>query len=136
MVLAGSLTPTALLAAAYMVKNGARRFGLAIPQLRAVQNARFAAAEIFSIIDRVSEEAGFVFDSCSDLCIMCAVQVPAFDSLSDDGDRLADVDGRIEFKHLRFAYPGRPNVEVLHDVNFTIAAGENVALVGESGKLT
>jgi len=45
--------------------------------------------------------------------------------------------GQIEASHLSFAYPnpltGELGNEVLHDVSFSIAAGENVAIVGKSG---
>ena len=38
---------------------------------------------------------------------------------------------RVEFRHLTFGYdPARP---VLHDVNFTVAPGQTVALVGHTG---
>ena len=56
----------------------------------------------------------------------------------------------VEFDHVSFAYPSaaevslaslesvassdqRPNAEVLHDVSFSVAAGQTVALVGRSG---
>ena len=40
--------------------------------------------------------------------------------------------GVIEVSHLSFAY-GEDNKDVLHDISFQIAAGENVAIVGHSG---
>ena len=39
---------------------------------------------------------------------------------------------RIQVSHLSFAY-GEDNKDVLHDISFQIAAGENVAIVGHSG---
>ncbi len=59
------------------------------------------------------------------------------DSVPDVVDR-ADVKeaqeifGGIEFRHLTFRYPGG-EFDVLHDVSFTIRAGENVGLVGRTG---
>jgi len=41
--------------------------------------------------------------------------------------------GNIEYDHVAFRYPTRPDLPVLQDVSFTIAAGEKVALVGPSG---
>ncbi len=40
-------------------------------------------------------------------------------------------DAEIRFDHVGFAY--EPERQILHDVNFTIAAGETVAVVGTSG---
>lgn len=39
--------------------------------------------------------------------------------------------GSFEVRHLSFAYENGP--EVLHDINFSVSAGENVAIVGKSG---
>jgi len=41
--------------------------------------------------------------------------------------------GRIEFKHVSFTYPTRPDTQALRDVSFTIEGGQTVALVGPSG---
>lgn len=42
----------------------------------------------------------------------------------------APIKGKIEFKHLNFAYNGKP---VLQDINLTIQAGKTVAFVGKTG---
>ncbi len=39
----------------------------------------------------------------------------------------------VSFHHVSFAYPERTDVPVLHDLSFSIAAGERIALVGQSG---
>ena len=46
--------------------------------------------------------------------------------------------GNIRFEQLAFSYPSRPDIQVLKNINFELAAGEKVALVGSSGagKLT
>lgn len=43
------------------------------------------------------------------------------------------VRGEIAFEALRFAYPGRPNMDVIDGIDLTVTAGETLALVGPSG---
>ncbi|OJV46492.1 MAG: hypothetical protein BGO28_02610 [Alphaproteobacteria bacterium 43-37] len=39
----------------------------------------------------------------------------------------------IDFEHVTFAYPSRPEVSILDDISFKIEAGEHVAIVGLTG---
>jgi ABC-type multidrug transport system fused ATPase/permease subunit len=41
--------------------------------------------------------------------------------------------GNIEYRNVAFRYPTRPDLPVLQDISFDIAAGEKIALVGPSG---
>lgn len=41
--------------------------------------------------------------------------------------------GEVAFRDVNFAYPGRPNVQVLDHVTFRVVPGEKLALVGPSG---
>ncbi|MFZ9871119.1 MAG: ABC transporter ATP-binding protein, partial [Candidatus Kapaibacteriota bacterium] len=53
---------------------------------------------------------------------------------TEHGDAVAqDRFTTVSFEHVSFAYPERTDVTVLHDLTFSIAAGERVALVGQSG---
>ena len=54
-------------------------------------------------------------------------------TLSDrpDAKELENVRGQIEVDHVSFAYDGE--LDVLHDVSFTAAPGETIAVVGPSG---
>lgn len=81
------------------------------PQTIAISKATAAAQEMFEMIDRKSE----------------------IDALSQEGDKISDFKGDIQFRGVRFAYPSRANVEILHSLNLDIPADQTTALVGASG---
>ncbi|KAB1211634.1 ABC transporter B family member 15 [Morella rubra] len=60
-------------------------------------------------------------------------RVPKIDSDSMDGEILENVTGNVEFKHVKFAYPSRPESIILKDFCLEIPPGKTVALVGGSG---
>ncbi|KAM5581522.1 ABC transporter B family member 15-like [Rosa sericea] len=60
-------------------------------------------------------------------------RVPKIDSDNMEGEILENVLGEVEFKHVEFAYPSRPESIIFKDFNFTVPAGKTVALVGGSG---
>ncbi|KAL2614004.1 hypothetical protein R1flu_025696 [Riccia fluitans] len=76
-----------------------------------VAKAQTAVVSIFRILDRQSR----------------------IDPLDKAGRILGDIKGLIEFKHVYFRYPARPNITVLQDLSFIVPAGQTLALVGESG---
>lgn len=54
----------------------------------------------------------------------------------DDPDATAAPDrlrGEVEFKHVDFSYPTRPDVSIFRDLNLRARAGKTLALVGPSG---
>ncbi|KAM7280163.1 hypothetical protein ACFE04_007297 [Oxalis oulophora] len=50
-----------------------------------------------------------------------------------EGEILDNVSGQVEFSHVEFAYPSRPDSIILKDFCLKVSAGETVALVGGSG---
>jgi len=58
---------------------------------------------------------------------------PAIDSWSQEGGRVDDMEGTIEFRDVHFRYPTRPEQPVLRGLNLTVKPGQYVALVGASG---
>lgn len=64
---------------------GAMQVGMSSPYVEAYSVARSAASGIFKVIDRI----------------------PVIDSLSSSGKKPSSVEGRIEFKHVKFNYPSR-----------------------------
>lgn len=52
---------------------------------------------------------------------------------SNVGQDVGKVVGEIHFNNVTFAYPSRPDIEVLKDMELKIKGGEFVAFCGESG---
>uniref|UniRef100_A0A0E0FRQ0 MDR-like ABC transporter n=1 Tax=Oryza nivara TaxID=4536 RepID=A0A0E0FRQ0_ORYNI len=73
--------------------------------------AKDSAISIFALLDRKSQ----------------------IDSSSDEGRTLANVKGNIDFRHVSFKYPTRPDVQIFSDFTLHIPSGKTIALVGESG---
>ncbi|KAI4344698.1 hypothetical protein L6164_011895 [Bauhinia variegata] len=70
-----------------------------------------SAASIFAILDRKSK----------------------IDPSDESGMTLENVKGEVEFHHVSFKYPTRPDVQIFRKLRLTIHSGKTVALVGESG---
>ncbi|TKY50321.1 ABC transporter B family member 15 [Spatholobus suberectus] len=60
-------------------------------------------------------------------------RVPKIDSDNMAGEILENVSGEVEFDHVDFVYPSRPDSVILNDFCLKIPAGKTVALVGGSG---
>ncbi|KAJ5220435.1 P-loop containing nucleoside triphosphate hydrolase protein [Penicillium chermesinum] len=60
-------------------------------------------------------------------------RVPQIDGTSTEGIRLAEAQGKFEFKNVSFTYPSRPEVTVLDKISLSIPAKKHTALVGLSG---
>ena len=76
-----------------------------------LNSALMAASRIFCLLDRT----------------------PVIRSDPTQGRKLKEVQGNIDLKQAVFSYPSRRNLQVLNQLNLSIKAGENIALVGESG---
>ncbi|TKW16213.1 hypothetical protein SEVIR_5G285300v4 [Setaria viridis] len=86
----------------------------------------------------VSQTSGMATDSTkaqeSTVSILAIIdRKPKINSISDEGVMLEKVDGNLDFRHVNFKYPFRPDVQVLSDFTLGIPARKTVALVGESG---
>ena len=69
--------------------------------------AKSAAASIFAIVDRKSQ----------------------IDPSDDSGITLEEVKGEIEFRHVSFKYPTRPDVQIFRDLSLTIHSGKVIFLL-------
>ncbi|KAK4280943.1 hypothetical protein QN277_012495 [Acacia crassicarpa] len=85
--------------------------GVVLPDLKYFTEASVAASRIFEVIDRI----------------------PSIDAEDTKGLVLEHISGKLEFEHVKFTYPSRPETPVLRDFNLRVEAGKTVALVGASG---
>lgn len=51
----------------------------------------------------------------------------------DNKDIIKPIAGKLTFSSVQFAYPSRPDINILKDISFTANAGDKIAIVGPSG---
>ncbi|XP_040295452.1 bile salt export pump [Bufo bufo] len=105
------LTPGSLLQVFFGVLVAAMNLGQASPCLEAFASGRAAATIIYETIEKT----------------------PVIDCMSNEGHKLDQVKGVIEFHDVNFHYPSRPEVKILSEINISIKPGETTAFVGPSG---
>ncbi|KAJ7520420.1 hypothetical protein O6H91_19G005500 [Diphasiastrum complanatum] len=104
-------TGGAVISVIFAVLMGGMSMGQASPSLSAFAAGQAAAYKMFEVIHRT----------------------PDIDVFDLKGTVLEDINGDIEFRHVDFTYPARPDVPVFRDFCLTIPGGITAALVGESG---
>ncbi|VDH92845.1 ATP-binding cassette, subfamily B (MDR/TAP), member 9 [Mytilus galloprovincialis] len=87
-----------------------------------LMQAAGASEKVFEYIDREPVVKNTVKDRMDTESVIGQSEV--------ESDKIS---GLIEFKNVTFAYPSRPDTNVLKNVSFTVQPGEVVALVGPSG---
>ncbi|KAG9407971.1 ABC transporter B member 10 [Aphanomyces cochlioides] len=107
----GTITFKQLINTLMAIMMTSQSVGQTMSTIGDVQDAKRAAAKIFSILDRA----------------------PPVDSSSNDGVEPTSVTGRIEFNDVSFNYLSRPDVKVLRHYDLTIEPGQTVAFCGPSG---
>lgn len=106
-----SATPGVVINVFLAVLIGSFSLALLAPEMQAITHGRGAAAKLYETIDRV----------------------PSIDSADEDGLKPDTCVGQIQFEHVKFNYPSRPDVPIVKDLSITFPAGKTVALVGASG---
>lgn len=107
----GDVTGAGVVTATMAVVIGAVAVGKIAPNAEAFVASVASAEGIFDTVGRRSPQ----------------------DPLSEEGDRLENVEGHIAFRGVRLAYPARPDVTVLDGVDLDFPARRKTALVGASG---
>jgi ATP-binding cassette subfamily B protein len=91
----------------------------------------FAAAglgQLSEVWSEVSAAAGAAERLFELLRVKSAIAAPASPRALPEPPR-----GDVSFDQVSFAYPTRPDISAVHDVSFSVRAGEKVAIVGPSG---
>ncbi|CAA7032096.1 unnamed protein product [Microthlaspi erraticum] len=60
-------------------------------------------------------------------------RIPDIDSDNTEGQTLEEIKGEVQFMHVKFMYPSRPETPIFDDLCLKIPSGKTVALVGASG---
>mmetsp|Transcript_13835 Transcript_13835/g.23609 ORF Transcript_13835/g.23609 Transcript_13835/m.23609 type:complete len:1415 (+) Transcript_13835:1379-5623(+) len=109
----GDMSAGDVLTVFFSVVIGAMGLGQGAPAVASFTKARGAAPRVFQVIKRV----------------------PEIDSFSLEGKTLSpeEVQGKIEFRDVKFTYKSRPNELILDGLNLTVDKGQTLALVGPSG---
>ncbi|CAL1392010.1 unnamed protein product [Linum trigynum] len=94
-----------------LVVVGGLALGSSLSNLKYFSEAWSAGERMTEIIRRVSE----------------------IDIDNTEGGSLENVKGEVEFRHIEFAYPSRPDTIVFKDFSLHIPSAKTVALVGSSG---
>ncbi|KAL3533843.1 hypothetical protein ACH5RR_007364 [Cinchona calisaya] len=111
MVMYHSAKGGTVFAVGVVLSMGGLAFGSSLSNLKYFSEAIVAGERIMEIIKRV----------------------PEIDSENLEGQILENVSGEVEFKHVEFAYPSRPESIIFKDFNLKIPSGRTIALVGGSG---
>ena len=102
-----------VMTAAFCTLMGIMGISLTAPNVKMVQESCTATSDYFSLYERIPE-----------MDYSQSIEKPPRESIQ----------GRIEFKDVKFIYPSDPNERVILDhLNLTFEPGKKVALVGESG---
>eukprot|EP00192_Tetraselmis_astigmatica_P000802 CAMPEP_0117691884 /NCGR_PEP_ID=MMETSP0804-20121206/25998_1 /TAXON_ID=1074897 /ORGANISM="Tetraselmis astigmatica, Strain CCMP880" /LENGTH=1263 /DNA_ID=CAMNT_0005505227 /DNA_START=142 /DNA_END=3933 /DNA_ORIENTATION=+ len=110
-VVAGQMDLEQMLKVFFAVLMGAMGAGNAQMAFPNADKAGAAVKRVFAIVDRI----------------------PKINPNSETTPPKAGMEGSISLESVRFVYPSRPNVTVLHKMDLEVETGKMVALVGESG---
>ncbi|KAL2524305.1 ABC transporter B family member 9 [Abeliophyllum distichum] len=113
---------------AVLIQNGKATFGEVFKVFFALTMSATGVSQASAMapdINKTKDSAASIFDILD--------SKPNIDSSSDKGTTLDTIKGDIEFQHVNFKYPTRPDIQIFKDLSLTMPSGKTVALVGESG---
>lgn len=111
-----------------LVKHGDSGFGPVLKVFMVLMITAYAVAETLSMTPDIVKGGNALYSVFSVLDRRSQI-----DPDEPNAEKLTSVKGDIEFRHVEFAYPARPEVSIFKDLSFKIRAGQSLALVGASG---
>ncbi|KAG6547928.1 hypothetical protein Mapa_010748 [Marchantia paleacea] len=111
-----------------LVKKGETAFGNAIKIIMVLIFAAFGVAETIAMAPdfiKAGQALGSIFQILD--------RETEINPDDPESEMVTEVKGEIEFRHVAFSYPMRPEVSVFKDFNLRVRAGKSLALVGASG---
>ncbi|BBN12105.1 autophagy-related protein 9 [Marchantia polymorpha subsp. ruderalis] len=111
-----------------LVKKGETAFGNAIKIIMVLIFAAFGVAETIAMAPdfvKAGQALGSIFQILD--------RETEINPDDPESEMVTEVLGEIEFRHVAFSYPMRPEVSVFKDFNLRVRAGKSLALVGASG---
>uniref|UniRef100_A0A1L8E495 ABC-type xenobiotic transporter n=2 Tax=Nyssomyia neivai TaxID=330878 RepID=A0A1L8E495_9DIPT len=104
-------TITSIIIIVLCMINGSQFVTFTIPSLETIMSAKGTSVGIYNVINHRS----------------------LINPFCEDGKKIDNFVGNIEFRNIRFQYPSRSDVKILKGVNFSVKTGQTIALVGCSG---
>ncbi|KAL1900870.1 hypothetical protein Cpir12675_000746 [Ceratocystis pirilliformis] len=117
---------------------GAQLWGQMFALAPEVSRARSAASRLIRIIDMGSTDCKSARNLDRNLNINNSKEEPDGESHIVTSEKTLALEGShrgvsVEFQHVSFSYPARPDIKILDDTSFRIEAGQFCGLVGPSG---
>lgn len=107
----GEASLSDVITVAFAILIGSHVLGGIAPHIPAFAGAVAAASKVYSVIDRESP----------------------LDPTSEEGAKLDQISGSIDFVNVKHIYPARPQQVIMDGINLHIPAGKTTAIVGPSG---
>lgn len=114
--------------ASTLVKTGKAQFGEVLKVFMVLIITAFGVAETLALapdIVKGSHALASIFEILD--------RQTAIDPEDTMAEEVTNITGDIELKHVNFAYPARPDIQLFTDFNLRVKAGKSLALVGASG---
>ncbi|CAK9872650.1 unnamed protein product [Sphagnum jensenii] len=118
----------ALWYASTLVRAGKAEFGDVLKTFMVLIITAFGVAETLALapdIVKGSKALASIFEILD--------RQTAIDPENPVAEEVTRVNGEIELKHIDFAYPSRPEMQIFTDFNLKVRCGKSLALVGASG---